>query len=124
MTPEQRMRLYLLQNGFPANNIPILLKYCPNLLTKFPLEDLAILSIANINQFKPAKKSIVIRPFVYSALLHETKGRDIFAFIEEAIAIFCQDSFEQVTSDMLEQVKNNLGEHCDYPRIPELYKGE
>lgn len=124
LIPEKQLKLYLLQMGYPAKDLPLILRYCPNLITKFSIEEIALLGLTNIKEFRPEKKSIIIRPFVYKAMLQETGGRDISSFIEEAIALFSQDSFEHVAASMLEEVKSKLGESNDYSRISKVYSGK
>lgn len=108
MTPEQELRLWLIRNGYPDSHIPIILRYCPQLLDSYSVEEIGILSISQHNLFVPESKYFAIRPIIFSALHLETGGRDLSAFVEEAISIFAKDSLEDAFKDQFTQLYKKL----------------
>lgn len=108
MTPEQDLKLWLIKNGYPDQNIPIILRYCPQLLDSYSIEEIGIMSISNYKLFVPENKNISLRPIVFHALQLETGGRNTHAFVEESISIFAKDSLEDAFKDQFTALYNRL----------------
>jgi len=108
MTPEQELRLWLVRNGYPDSHIPIILRYCPQLLDSYTIEEIGILSVSQHSLFIPDNKGFAIRPIVFNALQLETGGRNTHAFVEEAISIFAKDSLEDAFKDQFTALYKRL----------------
>jgi len=108
MTPEQELKLWLIRNGYPDSHIPIILRYCPQLLDSYSIEEIGIMSVSNHTLFIPDKQYIAIRPIIYKAAIAETQGRNTSAFIEESISIFAKDSLEDTFKDQFTALYKRL----------------
>jgi len=108
MTPEQELKLFLIKNGYPDRNIPIVLRYCPQLLDSYTVEEIGTLAVTNHRLFLPEKRTYLIRPIIHSAFHMETQGKNSHDFMEEAIAIFCSDSIEDCFKDNFSKLYKTL----------------
>ena len=105
-TPENLLKLFLIENNYPHEHIPKILAYCPRLLAKYSLEELALACLSDTNLFKPKTVVLKIRPFIYEAIKGELGSSDnVVNFIEEAIAILAKDTIEESLIDMIENTK-------------------
>jgi hypothetical protein len=99
-----------MQNGYPYSDIPKILKYCPQLLIRFSVEEIAMACLSEMRMFTPKKMSINIRPFVYRAAKEEVGDiHEVTSFIEQAIAIFSSDTLEITFTDMIRQLRIDKG---------------
>ena len=94
MTPEKELALYLAKAGFPDKDIPYILRYCPQLIHHFSLEEIASIGLANHKLFQRARYTINLRPFVYEAAKKEAASNSLYDYIEESAAICANDTLE------------------------------
>jgi len=110
LTPELRLKLYLMQHGYPSENIPLILRYCPQLIQKYTLEQIAVAALSDIRMFNPSKSTIYIRPFVFSAARQDLeRGETITDFIEQSMSIFANETIELTFSDMIAKLLRDKG---------------
>jgi hypothetical protein len=105
LSPDKKLKLWLMQNGFPDKDIPKILQYCPQLTQHFTIEQIAIACLTDIKQFIPSKASIMISPLIYSAAQMEVGSNKIASFIEESMAICCSDTLEIYMKDFIKQLQ-------------------
>jgi len=110
MTPELRLKLYLMEHGYPTENIPLILRYCPQLLQRFTIEQIAIAALTDVKLFTPVKSTIYIRPFIFTAARQDLeRGETITDFIEQAMSIFANETIELTFSEMIQSILSEKG---------------
>ena len=82
-----------MEQGYPYDDIPKILKYCPQLTQHFTIEQIAIACLAEHKLFKATRQTIYIRPFVSIAVKNELNDNEKLAdYVEHSIAICANDS--------------------------------
>lgn len=105
LLPENQLKIWLIQNGFPDKEIPKILKFCPQLIHKFTIEQIAMACLTDIKKFTPEKMTIMLSPVVYQAAQKEIGQCRVTPFIEEAIAICCADSIETYMTNFITKLQ-------------------
>lgn len=108
ISPEKQLALYLAKGGFPDKDIPYVLKYCPQLIHHFSVEEIAAVALANHNIFQRAKYTIKMRPFVYEAAKRESGIISVYDYIEESAATCANDTLELSFAELFCGLKKNL----------------
>ena len=108
LSPEKQLQLYLAECGFPSQDLPRLLSYCPQLIHSFTLEELAAVGFANRARFVPQKRTLYLRPIVYDICSAEAGRNNISDFIEDAIAIYASDTVETTLTTQLLVMREKL----------------
>ncbi len=101
LTPAKQLQLYLAEAGFPSTDLPRMLEFCPQLIHKFSIEDIAALGMSDISQFRPVQKTLYLRPFVYEIIQKEAGVNNITNFIEDAACILAADTIESTLTNRL-----------------------
>jgi hypothetical protein len=110
LTPELKLKLFLMENDYPYNDIPKLLAYCPQLLNRFTIEEIGLACLTEVSTFKPKSTIVKIRPFIYSAAKHEVGDHSLVpSFIEQSIAIFASDTLEITFTELINNILVSKG---------------
>jgi len=113
LSPEKQLELHLAKGGFPSKDIPTILKYCPQLIHHFSLDELSAIGLTNPKLFKPEQYRIYLRPYVYQAAKKEAGNLTIQEYIEESIAICANDTMELSLTEMFIELQNKIKECRD-----------
>lgn len=109
LRPEQQLELFLVQNDFPHTDIPYLLRYCPQLLQRFSIEEIALAALTDVDSFTQKKTTTYIRPFVLEAIRGEAPTNiRVYDFIEEALSVFSQDTILTTMSELIQKRQKRL----------------
>lgn len=106
--PEKLLQLYLAEAGFPSEDLPRLLAYCPSLIHKFSMEEIAAIGLVNLRQFTPEKRTVYLRPFVYDIIKAEAGHANVSNFIEESVSVLAADTIEHTLTTKLLQMREKL----------------
>jgi hypothetical protein len=103
LTPELQLRMWLLKHGYPHEHIPMLLRYCPQLASRFSIREIALAALSETTLFKPARTAILIRPFVMLASRQDLEvDETITDYVEQSMAIFASETIELTLANMIE----------------------
>lgn len=108
LSPQQKLQLFLLENDYPYRDIPYILKYCPQLLQHFTVEEIGMAALTDISLFEPQKTTLRIRPIVVEAMKAEVGKTALHTNIEHSMSIFCQDTIEQTMRELIQTRKDSF----------------
>ena len=102
LNPEKQLRFWLIQHGYPFEDIPKILRYCPQLAQRFSIETIAMAALTEFKLFKPIRTAIMIRPFVMLSARQDLEvGENITSFVEESMSTFANETIELTLQDLI-----------------------
>jgi hypothetical protein len=113
MTPEKELALYLAKSGFPNKDLPLILRYCPQLIHHFSLEEITAVGLANMKMFERQRYAIPMRPFVYEAAKRECHPGSVYQYVEDSTAICANDTLELSFAELFCSLRDKLSKDDD-----------
>jgi hypothetical protein len=110
MTPIEEFKLFLLRHDLPLSPALDIVKVDPDLLNKYSMEELAILSNYVATPMKPVQKQVKIRPLVYSCcqLMAMKEKKSLVDWLDTTLSKACEELLTKEINHLLKDVNRKL----------------
>lgn len=110
MTPTEEFKLYLIRHDLPLSPALDLVKLNPDLLNKYNMEEIAILSTYLTSHMKPAQKQFKIRPLLYNCcqLMAMREKKTLIDWLDGVLSEVCKELLNKEIEYLLDGVYKKI----------------
>ena len=110
MTPLEEFKIFLIRHDLPLRPAYDIAKMNPELLNKYSMEELAILSTYVTTQIIPTQKQIKIRPILYNCcqLMAMREKKTLVDWLDQELTKICKDLIRRELEETLASVSRKL----------------
>lgn len=106
----EEFKLFLLRHDLPLSPVLDMVKLNENLLNKYSMEDLVILSTYLTPALKPTQKQVKIRPLLYNCcqLMAMKNNMSLIDWLDKTLSEVCKEILNREIEILLEDVSKKI----------------